>query len=170
MPKYDEQTLGKQKAYAPFLGTALKDEARHLLDAYLETFAAAPEADFLLKRYFFDRYHDKQYLQKNTLFIPRADFLWTLTYSVGEDLDRIIFLHKRSSDSAEQEIETVTLKSGGTFTDDRDGYRILYTRFFADSHGEAYSLNNTIGAVALAKKLLTDFRDDRQTHFRIEGE
>ena len=165
MRKYDKQTLAKQKAYAPLFEPALKDEARHLLDAYLKTFAAAPETDFLLKRYFFDRYHYKQYLQKNTLFIPRADFLWTLTYAVGEDLDRTIFLHKRSSDSTEQEIETVTLKTGGTFTDDRDGYSILYTRFFADGHGEAYSLKNTIGAVALAKKLLTDFRDDRQTHF-----
>ncbi|MBV9483718.1 MAG: hypothetical protein JO249_23635 [Acidobacteria bacterium] len=166
MRKYDKQTLAKQKAYAPLFGTALKDEASHLLDEYLKTFAAAPEADFLLKRYFFDRYHYKQqYLQKNKLFIPRADFLWTLTYAVGEDLDRTIFLHKRSSDSTEQEIETVTLTTGGTFTNDRDGYRILYTRYFADGHGEAYSLKNTIGAVALAKKLLMDFRDDRQTHF-----
>ena len=70
MPKHDEQTLIKHKAYAPLLGTALKDEARQLLEAYLRTFAAAPEADFLLKRYFFDRYHYKQqYLQKNKLFI-----------------------------------------------------------------------------------------------------
>jgi hypothetical protein len=165
MPKHDKQTLGKHKAYAPLLGTALKDEASHLLDEYLGTFAAAPEADSLLKRYFFDRYHDKQYMQKNKFFIPRADYLWTLTYAVGEEFDRTIFLHKRSSDSTEQEIETVTIKTGGTFTYDRDGYGILYTRFFADGHGEAYSLKNTIGAVALAKKLLTDFQDDRQTHF-----
>ncbi|MBV9483503.1 MAG: hypothetical protein JO249_22545 [Acidobacteria bacterium] len=166
MRKYDERTLGKQKAYAPLFEPALKDEARQLLDEYLRTFSAAPETDFLLKRYFFDRYHYKQqYLQKNKLFIPRADFLWTLTYTVSEDLERTIFLHKRSSDSTEQEIETVTLKTGGTFTHDRDSYGILYTRFFADGHGEAYSLKNTIGAVALAKKLLTDFREDRQTHF-----
>jgi hypothetical protein len=165
MANHDKQTLIKHKSYAPLLETALKDEVRNLLEEYLETFAAAPEADFLPKRYFFDRYHYKQEFQKNNLFIPRADFLWTLTYSVGKDLDRTIFLHKRSSDSTEQEIETVTLKTAGTFTYDRNGNGILYTRYFADGHGEAYSLKNTIGAVALAKKLLADFRDDRQTHF-----
>ena len=166
MPKHDKQTPVTQKAYAPLFGTALKDETEQLLDEYLKTFAAASEADFLLKRYFFDRYHYKQqFLQKNKLFIPRADFLWTLTYVVGEDLDRTIFLHKRSTDISEQEIETVTITTEGTFASDRDGNGILYTRFFADGHGEAYSLKNTIGAVALAKKLLADFRDDRQTHF-----
>ena len=75
MPKHDEHALGKHKAYAPLLGTALKDGVEQLLGEYLETFAAAPEADFLLKRYFFDRYHYKQqYLQKNKLFIPALTF------------------------------------------------------------------------------------------------
>jgi hypothetical protein len=37
----------------------LKDEARRLINAYLDTFKKAPESDYLLKRYFFTMYFEK---------------------------------------------------------------------------------------------------------------
>src|SRR3712207_8801489 len=54
----------------------LQDQAERLFDAYLETFEKAPESDFLFKRYFFEKYFEKEYLQDNIFFIPRYDFLW----------------------------------------------------------------------------------------------
>jgi hypothetical protein len=68
-------TATKQKAYIPLERSKLRDEAERFFAKYLDTFKAAPEADFLLKRYFFDKYFEKEYLQNNIFFIPRSDFL-----------------------------------------------------------------------------------------------
>src|SRR5256885_7361335 len=46
--------LSKHKAYIPLERSALKDEAERLLQLFLKTFAQAPEADFLFKRYYFN--------------------------------------------------------------------------------------------------------------------
>src|SRR3954452_24982518 len=87
----------KHKAYAPLERSKLKDEAERLFEKYLKTFAAAPEADFLLKRYFFDDFYEKEYLQDNTFFIPRRDFLWFFKYYIEEQEYRTIILKKRSA-------------------------------------------------------------------------
>jgi hypothetical protein len=76
-------TKGKviQLASIPLGGTELKDEAQRLVREYLETFEKAPESDFLLKRYFFDRYHEKGHLQDN------ANRAMTLFTSLGPSPD-----------------------------------------------------------------------------------
>jgi hypothetical protein len=65
----------KHKAYIPRV-VKMEDEAERLFQAYLDTFQQAPESDFLLKRYFFEMYFEKEYLQDNIFFIPRDEFLW----------------------------------------------------------------------------------------------
>src|SRR3954471_7210098 len=104
------------KAYTPLEHTARKDEAERLFEKYLNTFAAAPEASFLLKRYFFTIYFEKEYLQDNTFFIPRSDFLWFFKYCLEERDVRVIELKKRSTSKAELEIELVTLQIRSYYT------------------------------------------------------
>jgi hypothetical protein len=88
----------------------LTDQAERLFDAYLETFQQAPESDFLLKEYFFTIYFEKDYLQDNTFFIPRADFLWFFKYYKDDEHgDRTIELKKRSAERAEKEVEIATI-------------------------------------------------------------
>src|SRR5690349_15308800 len=103
-------TPTKCKAYVPLERKKLKDEAGRLFEKYLNTFRAAPEAEFLLKRYFFDDYYLKAYLQDNTFFIPRFDFLWFFTYVLEEQDVRAIELKKRSSSKDEMEIEQITIR------------------------------------------------------------
>src|SRR5881227_1047784 len=77
----------------------LEDEAERLVHAYLETFQQAPESDFLLKRYFFEMYFEKEYLQDNIFFIPPGGFLWFFKYCKGkEPTSRTIELKKRSTE------------------------------------------------------------------------
>src|SRR4051794_2383301 len=98
MRKSVTPTATKHKAYVPLERSARKDEAERLFEKYLNTFKAAPEANFLLKRYFFDEFYEKEYLQDNTLFIPRWDFLWFFTYIVEKEREaRSITLKKRST-------------------------------------------------------------------------
>jgi hypothetical protein len=140
----------------------LEDEAERLFDAYLETFEQAPEADFLLKRYFFERYFEKNYLQDNIFFIPRADFLWFFKYFVSDEPgERLIELKKRSTEKAETEIELATILIRTHYTFEEGAADILYTRAFADREGEEFILKNTPEAVAHAEQLLDDFRNDR---------
>jgi hypothetical protein len=70
-----------QKTSSSLRPRDLEDQAERLFDAYLETFENAPESDFLLKRYFFEKYFEKDYLQDNIFFIPRTDFLWFFKYT-----------------------------------------------------------------------------------------
>ena len=51
---------GIQNASTPLRAPHLKDQAERLFDTYLETFEKAPESDFLLKRYFFEEYFEKE--------------------------------------------------------------------------------------------------------------
>jgi hypothetical protein len=85
-------TASKHKAYAPLERSKLKDEAERLFEEYLKTFAAAPEADFLLKRYFFGIYFEKEYLQDNVFLVPRDNFLWFFTYHRKRYEERTIAL------------------------------------------------------------------------------
>ena len=143
----------------------LEDEARRLLDAYLETFQQAPESDFLLKRYFFTMYFEKNYLQDNVFFIPRADFLWFFKYYVSDEPgERTIELKKRSTERAETEIEIATIQIRRFYTYEQGAADILYTRTFEDRRGVEFILKNTNEAVTHVEKLLDDFRNDRVTH------
>jgi hypothetical protein len=154
----------KQKASIPLRGTPLKDEADRLVHAYLETFEKAPESDFLLKRYFFDRYFEKEYLQDNIFFIPRADFLWFFKYFKGKEPgDRIIELKKRSSERAETEIELATIQTRWHYSVEENPADIIYTRKTSESAEEVFILKNTTGAVTRLEQLLDDFRSDRVT-------
>ena len=156
--------IAKNKAYMP-LGVKTGDEAEHLIRAYLETFEKAPESASLLKEYFFTIYFEKEYLQDNVLFIPRTDFLWFFKYYVGkqhERTERLIELKKRSASKDEQEIELMTIKTRRIYTAKQGRADIIYTRYFADGSGKTYKMKNTVGAVALAKKLLADFQDDHR--------
>jgi hypothetical protein len=157
-------TASRHKAYAPLERSKLKDEAERLFDEYLETFAAAPEADFLLKRYFFDKFHEKKYLQDNVFFVPRHDFLWFFKYFLQELEIRTIELKKRSACKDELEIEQITIQIRTYHKVEEAPADIIYTRSFEDGSGETTTLRNTIGAVALSEKVLADFRDDRVTH------
>jgi hypothetical protein len=76
---------GIQNASSPLRAPHLEDQAERLFDTYLETFQQAPESDFLLKRYFFEIYFEKKYMQGNVFFIPRADFLWFFKYFIGKE-------------------------------------------------------------------------------------
>ena len=142
----------------------LEDEAERLFQAYLETFQQAPESDFLLKRYFFEIYSEKVYLQDNTLFIPRADFLWFFKYFIGkEPNDRTIELKKRSINIAETEIEIATIQTRAHYTYEQGSSDIIYTRTFADRPGEEFIMKNTSDAITHVEKLLDDFRNDPVT-------
>jgi hypothetical protein len=152
----------KNKAYSP-LGVKTGDEADRLIQAYLETFEKAPESDSLLKQYFFTMYFEKNYLQDNVFFIPRTDFLWFFKYYLGKEherTERFIELKKRSACKDEQEIELVTIETRKFYTYEQGRADIIYTRYFADGSGKTYKMKNTVGAVALAKKLLADFQED----------
>jgi hypothetical protein len=61
------------------------------------------------------------------------------------------------------EIEQVTIQIRTFYTVEEGAADIIYTRFFEDGRGETYTLKNTLGAIALAEKLLLDFLDDRVT-------
>ena len=65
---------GRQNASTSLRAPHLEDIAERLFDTYRETFKQAPESDFLLKRYFFEMYFEKNYLQDNVFFIPRRVF------------------------------------------------------------------------------------------------
>jgi hypothetical protein len=156
-------TATKHKAYVPLDRSKRRDEAERLFEKYLKTFASAPEANFLLKRYFFTVYFEKEYLQDNTFFIPRWNFLWFFTYVLEERDVRTIILEKRSTSKAEMEIEEVTMQIRRYYKVEEGPVDIIYTRSFEDETGETYTLKNTIGAVSLAEKLLLDFQDDPVT-------
>ena len=143
---------------APHLG----DEAERLFDAYLETFEKAPEADYLLKEYFFTMYFEKEYLQDNTFFIPRDKFLWFFTYCKDDEQGvRTIELKKRSTTKAETEVELATINIRRHYTVEEGAADILYTRRFADREGEEFIMQNTTDAVTQLERLLADFRADR---------
>ena len=145
--------------------THLKDEAKRLLDVYLETFQEAPESDFLLKRYFFTMYFEKNYLQDNVFFIPRADFLWFFKYYVGDEPgERTIEVKKRSAERAEKEIEIAAIQIRRHYTYEQGAADIVYTRTFEDREREEFIMQNTNDAVTHVEKLLDDFRNDRVTH------
>jgi hypothetical protein len=149
----------------PLGATHLKDEAKRLLDAYVKTFQQAPESDFLLKRYFFTMYFEKNYLQDNIFFIPRADFLWFFKYYVGDEPgERTIELKKRSTERAEKEIEIATIQIRRYYTYEQGAADIIYTRTFEDRKGEEFIMQNTNDTVTQLEKLLDDFRNDRVTH------
>jgi hypothetical protein len=142
----------------------LKDEAERLFDAYLEMFHEAPEADFLLKEYFFDKYFEKEYLQDNTFFIPREDFLWFFKYYLDSERgERTIELKKRSTTKAETEVEIATINIRRHYTLEEGAADILYTRTFADREGEEFIIQNTTDAVTHVEQLLADFGTDRVT-------
>jgi hypothetical protein len=153
-----------QKTSLSLRAPHLKDEAERLFHAYLETFQQAPESDFLLKRYFFTLSFEKEYLQDNVFFIPRADFLWFFKYcKYDEQGERTIELKKRSAERAETEIEIATIHIRRPYTHEQGAADIIYTRTFADREGEESIMKNTNDAVAHVEKLLADFRSDRVT-------
>jgi hypothetical protein len=164
MRKNGHLTTGvvRQHASTPLRAPHLEDEAERLVHAYLETFQQAPESDFLLKRYFFERYFEKEYLQDNIFFIPRADFLWFFKYFKGkEPSDRTIELKKRSTERAETEIEIATIQTRTHYTYEEGAADIIYTRKFADQEDVEFILKNTKDAVAHVEQLLVDFRSDK---------
>jgi hypothetical protein len=159
-PTCETPSATKHKAYVPLERSKLRDEAERLFKKYLKTFAAAPEAEFLLKRYFFDGFYEKEYLQDNTFFIPRRDFLWFFKYCLQEPEAQVIELKKRSTSKEVMEIEQVTIAIRRYYAVEEGPVDIIYSRYFEDGRGEVYTLKNTIGAVSFAEKLLLDFQDD----------
>ena len=154
-----------QKTSGSLRAPRLGDEAERLFDAYLETFQEAPESDFLLKRYFFTMYFEKEYLQDNIFFIPRDKFLWFFKYCKDDEKgERTIALKKRSAERAETEIEIATIHIRRHYTHEQGAADIIYTRTFADREGEEFIMQNTNEAVTHVEKLLADFRNDRMTH------
>jgi hypothetical protein len=142
----------------------LEDVAERLFDVYLETFEKSPESDFLLKRYFFERYFEKDYLQDNIFFIPRADFLWFFKYCKDDEKGTwTIELKKRSAERAVTAIELATIHIRTHYTSEQGAADIIYTRRFSDREGEEFVLKNTKEAVKHVAKLLADFRSDRVT-------
>jgi hypothetical protein len=144
----------------------LKDMAERLFDTYIETFKQAPESDFLLKRYFFEMYFEKNYLQDNVFFIPRADFLWFFKYfhiyKPGSGIiERTIELKKRSTSIAETEIEIAFIQIREHYTFEQGAADIIYTRKAAENAKEAFILKNTKEATKLVAKLLVDFHNDK---------
>ena len=126
-----------QKASLSLGAPHLKDEAERLFHAYLETFEKAPESDFLLKRYFFTIYFEKEYLQDNVFFIPRADFLWFFKYCKDDEKGTwTIELKKRSAERAETEIEIATIHIRRHYTHEQGAADIIYTRRFSDREGK----------------------------------
>ena len=155
---------GKQNASSSLRAPHLEDMAERLFDAYRETFKQAPEADFLLKRYFFEIYFEKEYLQDNIFFIPRADFLWFFKYFIGkEPSDRTIALKKRSAEKAKTEVEIATIQIRTHYTVEQGAADIIYTRKASESEKEAFILKNTQEAAKHVAKLLVDFHNDKVT-------
>jgi hypothetical protein len=155
---------GRQNASSSQRAPHLDDQAERLFAAYLETFQQAPESDFLLKRYFFTHYFEKEYLQDNVFFIPRADFLWFFKYCKDDERGEwTIELKKRSAERAEMEIEIATINIRTHYTYEQGAADIIYTRKFADRKGEEFIMQNTNDAVTHVEKLLDDFRNDRVT-------
>ena len=153
---------GMQRSSTPLRAPHLTDMAERLFDTYLDTFKRAPESDFLLKRYFFEIYFEKEYLQDNIFFIPRADFLWFFKYFIGnEPTDRTIELKKRSTERAKTEVEIATIKFRTHYTYEEGEADIIYTRKFADQEGVEFILKNTKDAVTHVKQLLVDFHNDK---------
>jgi hypothetical protein len=151
-----------KNASIPLRAPDLGDEAERLFEAYLETFQQAPESDFLLKRYFFDKFYEKMYLQDNVFFIPRADFLWFFKYFKSSDIgDRTIELKKRSTTRAITEIAIATIQLRTHYTYEEGEADIIYMRKTSESAKEAFILKNTTEAVAHVEQLLADFRADR---------
>jgi len=110
------------------------------------------------------RYFEKNYLQDNVFFIPRADFLWFFKYSVsGKPDERTIELKKRSTERDEKEIEIATILFRTHYTYEQGACDIIYTRTFADSEGVEFIIKNTNDAVTQVEKLLDDFRNDPVT-------
>src|SRR5262250_111942 len=108
---YPRDGGGRQNASSSLRAPQLQDMAERLFDTYRETFKQAPESDFLLKRYFFEMYFEKNYLQDNVFFIPRADFLWFFKYYLtGQPGDLTIELKKRSAEKAKTEIEIAAIQ------------------------------------------------------------
>ena len=163
MPKSRHLTeAGRQHASIPLRFTDLKDVAHRLVDTYLDTFQQAPESDFLLKRYFFEKYFEKNYLQDNIFFIPRDDFLWFFKFYVGDEpSDRTIELKKRSTTKAKTEIEIATIQTRVHYPVEEDPADIIYTRKASEMAEEAFILKNTKEAVKHVAKLLVDFRNDK---------
>jgi len=164
MHKNGHLTEGKviQHASPPLRAPHLEDEAERLFDAYLETFQQAPESDFLLKRYFFEMYFEKEYLQDNIFFIPRDEFLWFFKYFKGKEPgDRTIELKKRSTSIAETEIEIASIQTRTHYTYEEGAADIIYTRKTSEKAKEAFILKNTTEAVSRLEQLLVDFRNDR---------
>jgi hypothetical protein len=140
----------------------LKDMAERLFDTYIETFKQAPESDFLLKRYFFEMYFEKEYLQDNVFFIPRDKFLWFFKYFKGKQpSDRTIELKKRSTERAETEIEIAFIQIRAHYTYEQGAADIIYTRKASESAKEAFILKNTKEASKHVAKLLVDFHNDK---------
>jgi hypothetical protein len=155
---------GIQNASTPLRAPHLKDMAERLFDSYLETFQQAPESDFLLKRYFFEMYFEKGYLQDNIFFIPRADFLWFFKYFIGKvPTDRTIELKKRSAEKAKTEIEIATIQFRTYYTVEQGAADIIYTRKASESEEKAFILKNTKEAAKHVAKLLVDFHNDKVT-------
>jgi hypothetical protein len=154
----------KQKTSLSLGAPHLKDEANRLFDAYLETFQQAPESDFLLKRYFFEIYFEKEYLQDNVFFIPRADFLWFFKYYITDRrVERVIELKKRSTEKAIEGVEIATILIRRHYTYEEGAADIIYTRTYADREGEEFIMKNSDDAITHVEQLLTDFRNDRVT-------
>ena len=146
----------------------LKDMAVRLFDTYRETFRQAPESDFLLKRYFFTFSFQKNYLQDNVFFIPRADFLWFFKYFLIEEPgvgvpQRTVELKKRSTERAITEIEIATIQIRKFYTVEQGAADIIYTRKASESAKEAFILKNTQEAVKHVAQLLVDFHNDKVT-------
>src|SRR5262245_39647467 len=138
----------RKKGYPPEGGTPqasrsqrlphLKDMAERLFDTYRETFKQAPESDFLLKRYFFTIFFEKNHLQDNVFFIPRADFLWFFKYFLIEEPgvgipERTIELKKRSTSIAETEIEIAKIHIRKYYTVEQGAADIIYIRKGSES-------------------------------------
>jgi hypothetical protein len=146
----------------------LEDMAERLFDTYRETFKQAPESDFLLKRYFFEMYFEKKYLQDNVFFIPRADFLWFFKYFHIDKpgagiIERTIELKKRSTSIAVTEIEIAFIQIRAHYTYEQGAADIIYTRKASESAKEACILKNTQEAAKHVAQLLVDFHNDRVT-------
>jgi hypothetical protein len=82
---------------------------------------------------------------------------------VGPGHERTIELKKRSTDKNEELVETVTLQTRIHYTVEKATLGdTIYTRTLGDRI--AMRVTNTTGAVALAEKLLADFKNDRVMH------
>ena len=144
----------------------LKDLAGRLFDTYIDTFKQAPESDFLFKRYFFTIFFQKNHLQDNVFFIPRADFLWYFKYFLVEEPGvgisaRTIELKKRSTEIAETKIEIAKIHIRKHYTYEQGAADIIYIRKASESAKEAFILKNTKEAAKHVAKLLVDFHNDK---------